>query len=72
MTIWDRGRYLIPKDKDGSQGVQDGKLELTLYGKNLRGEWHLVRTKSGKDEWLISRRRTVTRGRKRTLFLFLT
>ena len=53
MTIWDRGRYLIPKDKDGSQGVQDGKLELTLYGKNLRGEWHLVRTKSGKDEWLI-------------------
>ena len=53
MTIWDRGRYLIPKDKDGSQGVQNGKLELTLYGKNLRGEWHLVRTKSGTDEWLI-------------------
>ena len=53
MTIWDRGRYQIAAKHDGSHGVSEGKLEITLYGRKLRGEWHLVRTSSKKDEWLI-------------------
>lgn len=53
MTIWDRGRYRVVEDKDGAHGVAEGKLEIALFGKKLRGEWHLVRTKSEKDEWLI-------------------
>jgi bifunctional non-homologous end joining protein LigD len=53
MTIWDRGRYVLPKGEDGAKKVSDGKLEIILYGKKLRGEWHLVRTKRGKDEWIL-------------------
>lgn len=53
MTIWDRGRYHMPEKRDGSHGVDEGKLEITLFGRKLRGEWHLVRTSSKKDEWLI-------------------
>lgn len=53
MTIWDRGHYQIIQGKDGPQAVEAGKLEITLLGKRLRGEWHLVRTKPEKDEWLL-------------------
>ncbi len=53
MTIWDRGRYRLAKEGEGAQKVSDGKLEIVLYGKKLRGEWHLVRTNKEKDEWLI-------------------
>jgi bifunctional non-homologous end joining protein LigD len=55
MTIWDRGRYDVLKG-DGPQAVSDGKLEIRLRGKKLRGEWHLVRTRSEK-EWLIFKAR---------------
>lgn len=59
MTIWDRGTYELV-NRDGIHGVDKGKLEFRLYGRRLRGEWHLVLTK-GKDkdkgqasnEWLI-------------------
>ncbi|MGH9461322.1 MAG: non-homologous end-joining DNA ligase [Vicinamibacteria bacterium] len=57
MTIWDHGNYRIEKADDKKHGVDQGKLELVLYGKKLRGEWHLVRTSSGKDEWLIFKAR---------------
>ncbi|MFQ5793268.1 MAG: non-homologous end-joining DNA ligase, partial [Acidobacteriota bacterium] len=30
-----------------------GKLEIVLFGKKLRGEWHLVRTRRDKNEWLL-------------------
>jgi len=56
MTIWDRGRYRVVK-QDGLEAIEEGKLEIQLYGQKLRGEWHLVRTKSGKDEWLIFKAR---------------
>lgn len=57
MTIWDHGRYRLVEKKKGNHGVAEGKLEIALHGKKLRGEWHLVRTKSEKDEWLIFKAR---------------
>jgi bifunctional non-homologous end joining protein LigD len=56
MTIWDRGRYRVV-NPDGLAAIEEGKLEIQLYGEKLRGEWHLVRTKSEKDEWLLFKAR---------------
>jgi len=57
MTIWDHGNYRLTKSDEKGHGVAEGKLELVMYGKKLRGEWHLVRTKSEKDEWLLFKAR---------------
>ncbi len=57
MTIWDRGRYELSKADDGPQAVSEGKLEIVLRGRKLRGEWHLVKTRSEKDEWILFKAR---------------
>jgi len=57
MTIWDHGSYRVEKADDSKHGIEQGKLELVMYGEKLRGEWHLVRTKSDKDEWLVFKAR---------------
>ena len=57
MTIWDRGRYELVKGADGPAAVAQGKLEVRLYGRKLRGEWHLVKTRSEKDEWILFKAR---------------
>ena len=54
MTIWDRGRYRILAKGDPSAAVESGKFEIILYGRRLRGEWHLVRTK---ENWLLFKSR---------------
>jgi bifunctional non-homologous end joining protein LigD len=50
MTIWDAGAYDL-------ELWSDSELKLTLDGRILRGDYHLVRTGSGrgKEEWLIFR-----------------
>ncbi len=53
MTIWDRGEFAVTGPGDGLHGIEDGKLEFTLTGDKLRGEWHLVRTNAEKNEWLL-------------------
>ena len=57
MTIWDRGRYELLKEADGPKAVAEGKLEIRLRGRKLRGEWHLVKTRSEKDEWILFKAR---------------
>ena len=57
MTIWDRGRYELLKTDDGPQAVEDGKVEFRLKGGKLRGEWHLVKTRSEKQEWILFKAR---------------
>ena len=57
MTIWDRGTYELV-NRDGIHGVEKGKLEFRLFGRRLRGEWHLVLTKAKEkdrvsNEWLV-------------------
>ena len=62
------------KSDNKKHGVDQGKLELVMYGKKLRGEWHLVRTKSEKNEWLIfkARDRYVRKGDEPPPFFDLT
>ncbi len=57
MTIWDRGRYELSKADDGPKAVSEGKLEVVLRGRKLRGEWHLVKTRSEKEEWILFKAR---------------
>jgi bifunctional non-homologous end joining protein LigD len=57
MTIWDRGRYDLLKDGDGPKAIEEGKLEVRLRGRKLRGEWHLVKTRSEKDQWILFKAR---------------
>ena len=57
MTIWDRGSYELLKADDGPEAVEVGKVEIRLQGTKLRGEWHLVKTKSEKQEWILFKAR---------------
>ena len=53
MTIWDRGRYELVKIPSWEEALQRGELKVQLYGRRLRGEWHLVRTQQAKNSWLL-------------------
>jgi bifunctional non-homologous end joining protein LigD len=55
MIVWDRGRW--DPSFDPEKGLQKGHLDISLYGKRLKGRWHLVRmrTRPGekKENWLF-------------------
>jgi bifunctional non-homologous end joining protein LigD len=53
MQIWDRGRYELVKIPTWDEAMALGELKVVLYGRRLRGEWHLVRTQQAKNSWLL-------------------
>jgi bifunctional non-homologous end joining protein LigD len=61
VTIWDKGTYenLLgekPVPKTLTEGIEEGRLELMLHGKKLRGRFALIRMGGrmrGKDNWLL-------------------
>ena len=55
VIVWDRGRWVPLNDID--EGLVKGKLLFELRGYKLRGKWTLVKTKRGKDEWLLIKER---------------
>ena len=55
VIVWDRGRWVPLNDIDA--GFVKGKLLFELRGYKLRGKWTLVKTKRGKDEWLLIKER---------------
>lgn len=59
VMVWDIGTFAVT-DGDAATALADGKLNLILQGKKLRGEWTLVRMKqtepSGKEAWLLLKR----------------
>ena len=61
VFLWDRGEWR-PKG-DAGLGLGSGRLEFTLNGKKLKGDWILIRTKNtrnagrGKRNWLLLKRR---------------
>ena len=57
MIIWDRGRFAFARPGDGPRAVDEGELKILLFGRRLRGEWHLVKTKQGPDTWLCFKTR---------------
>jgi bifunctional non-homologous end joining protein LigD len=54
VMIWDRGTYYVYGEQP-SKSLREGKLHLVLEGKKAKGEWTLVRIRSGqeKNQWLL-------------------
>ena len=57
MLIWDSGSYEIVKAAGLAEALAAGEVKVMLRGRRLRGEWHLVRTNTDKDEWLLFKAR---------------
>ena len=53
MNIWDIGTYTLIKEEDMDAAIRKGEFKLKFSGRKLRGEWHLVKLRNGKDEWLL-------------------
>jgi bifunctional non-homologous end joining protein LigD len=53
VDIWDNGTWRPVEDFD--KGLRKGRLSFEMFGKKLRGRWHLVRTRmQGKQSnWLL-------------------
>jgi bifunctional non-homologous end joining protein LigD len=54
---WDRGTWEPVGDPE--EGLQKGRLEFSLKGKKLQGNWILLRTRNaakGKSQWLLIKR----------------
>ncbi|MDP9237212.1 MAG: non-homologous end-joining DNA ligase [Chloroflexota bacterium] len=69
VIVWDNGTYTPDEGgayswgnkAEGSarmrQGLEDGKISITLRGKKLQGSWTLVRIKSDPKSWLLIKHR---------------
>ncbi len=60
VIVWDFGEYEMvgPAETDASKALGDGILRLTLFGKKLRGQWALFRTRMGqgkRENWLLEK-----------------
>ncbi len=54
MAIFDRGTYALARGTDPLAECDKGELKIVLFGRRLRGEWHLVRTKGERSKtWLL-------------------
>jgi bifunctional non-homologous end joining protein LigD len=65
VEIWDRGTYdnLLaekPHPQTVSEGIEAGRLEFTLHGSRLQGDFALIRMngkRGGKDNWLLIKKK---------------
>lgn len=60
--LWDRGTYeTVPPGEAAAQRAR-GHLRIRLAGEKLRGEWHLIRTRSrqARPTWLLVKARDDT------------
>jgi bifunctional non-homologous end joining protein LigD len=55
VIVWDRGQWTALNDI--AEGFDKGKLLFELRGHKLRGKWTLVKTRRGKNEWLLIKER---------------
>ncbi|HET6615196.1 MAG TPA: DNA polymerase ligase N-terminal domain-containing protein, partial [Dehalococcoidia bacterium] len=69
VIVWDNGTYTPDEDGETSwgdrdegnrrmrEGLENGKISITMRGKKLRGSWTLVRTKKEPNSWLLIKHR---------------
>jgi bifunctional non-homologous end joining protein LigD len=74
VIIWDQGSYAPEEDGEPviavdkaqeaiRQGIEKGKLSITLTGQKLKGSWALVKMKKTKNDWLIIKHTDAYAGR---------
>ena len=69
VIVWDNGTYSPDQDDDWSfddraeaearvlEGIESGKLSVTLRGRKLKGSWALVKTNADERSWLLIKHR---------------
>jgi bifunctional non-homologous end joining protein LigD len=57
MTIWDAGRYEMIEGLEGPKALAEGELKFEMFGARLRGQWHMVKTSQGENDWLLFKHR---------------
>jgi len=62
MNIWDSGKFQLAKkfdEKEILDQLEAGDLKLTFFGKKLKGDFALVRTKRGdqQNQWLLIKKK---------------
>ena len=60
VIVWDYGEYQVvgPSGSHAASALQDGVIHFILYGKKLRGEWAIFRTRMGRgdrENWLLEK-----------------
>jgi len=65
MTIWDRGTYEVVKAPDLAAAFAQGEVKVRMFGRRLRGEWHLVKTTQAKNSWLLFKSKDAWSGTSR-------
>jgi bifunctional non-homologous end joining protein LigD len=55
IDIWDQGTFRLIRGASVEEAAAAGEIKLRLYGRRLRGEWHLVRTRN--QDWLLFKAR---------------
>ncbi|MCL4361757.1 3'-phosphoesterase [Candidatus Dependentiae bacterium] len=54
VEIWDHGKYENLKEQDMSRCFKDGKIEIILKGKKVKGKYALIKTKLSEGKgWLL-------------------
>lgn len=53
VIVWDTGKFKNLKSEPLSKCLQEGKAEVFLEGKKLKGAFALIKTKYKKNSWLL-------------------
>jgi len=62
VMVWDYGTYKNIHEKDGKlipmdKSLKEGRIEVFLNGKKLKGAYILIRLKSSKKDWLFFKKK---------------
>ena len=60
VIVWDFGEFEVvdPGGHDAAAALEDGIVRFVLFGKKLRGEWTIFRTRMGggtRENWLLQK-----------------
>ena len=60
VIVWDYGEFEVvgPAEHDAAVQLNDGVVRFVLYGKKLRGQWTIIRTRMGqgkRENWLLQK-----------------
>lgn len=55
VFIWDKGDF--ETSNEAAENLEKGKLEFTMFGEKLRGNFTLLKMKSRSKQWLLIKSR---------------
>src|SRR2546426_2579827 len=60
VIVWDFGEFEVvgPEANDAAVALREGLVRFALYGKKLRGQWVIIKTKMGggkRENWLLQK-----------------